>query len=119
MSSLAWRDLTVTLNTKKEKRTLLDRAAGTAYIGRVLAIIGPSGAGKTTLLQTLGGRLEASSKVKLSGSLEPSLDRPAAFIYQDDAFHGRLTVEETLRFAAALRLPADEIDACVANVHRD
>ena len=119
MSSLAWRDLTVNLNTKKEKRTLLDRAAGTAYIGRVLAIIGPSGAGKTTLLQTLGGRLEASSKVKLSGSLEPSFDRPAAFIYQDDAFHGRLTVEETLRFAAALRLPADEIDACVANVLLD
>ena len=68
MSSLAWRDLTVTLNTKKEKRTLLDRAAGTAYIGRVLAIIGPSGAGKTTLLQTLGGRLEASSKVTFSAS---------------------------------------------------
>ena len=61
MSSLAWRDLTVTLNTKKEKRTLLDRAAGTAYIGRVLAIIGPSGAGKTTLLKHILSNVETKS----------------------------------------------------------
>lgn len=116
LHALVWQNLTVKLLAKREQRTLLAAAAGSAYTGRVLAIIGPSGAGKTTLLQTLGGRLEHSSKLHLSGTVEPINEKPSAFIHQDDAFHGRLTVEETLRFAGALRLPADQLAAHVAHV---
>ena len=114
LTAFAWRDLTVELANKRERRQLVAGAAGTAYRGRVLAILGPSGAGKSTLLQALAGRLEKTSKLQLSGSIEPPQTQPGAFIYQDDAFHSRLTVEETLRFAAALRLPASEASARVA-----
>ena len=38
--------------------------------------------------------------------IEPPLLRPAAYIYQEDAFFSRLTVRETLQFALALRAGA-------------
>ena len=39
-------------------------------------------------------------------TLPPPLLRPAAYIYQEDAFFSRLTVRETLQFALALRAGA-------------
>ena len=107
-TSVVWRELSAEL-TAPPRRVLLDNTRGVAYHERILAIIGPSGAGKTTLLQALAGRLERTSKVAVTGSITPARSRPAAFVYQDDAFQSRLTVEETLRFAGALRLPASEL----------
>ena len=95
---LSWRDLRVTLHTKRAPRTILDGACGEAEPGRVLAILGPSGSGKTTLLQLLAGRLETSRKIGVGGALSPAPSQaaPAAFVYQEDAFHSRLTVLEVL-----------------------
>ena len=115
---LHWHDLTAELVAAPNNRKLLDGACGSAHPGRVLAIIGPSGAGKTTLLQLLAGRLERSRNLRISGSVDPppAVDAPASFVYQDDAFLSRLTVEETLRFAAAIRLPPKACDGVVQRV---
>jgi ABC-type multidrug transport system ATPase subunit len=85
--------------------------------GEVSAIIGPSGAGKSTILQLLAHRhLNAGSmaQFKSDGALlfngEPStkdVQNSIAFVEQDDDYHlSGLTVRETLRYAAILRLPA-------------
>ena len=103
--AFSWAELHAEL-IGKTPRVLLDGACGAAHRQRVLAILGPSGAGKTTLLQALAGRLDRSSKLQLSGVIEPPLLRPAAYIYQEDAFFSRLTVRETLQFALALRAGA-------------
>ena len=115
---LSWRDLRAELAGKDGNRTLLDGACGDATPGRVLAVIGPSGAGKTTLIQMLAGRLEYSKHVRVSGTLDPlpSATAPASFVYQDDAFHSRLTVQEVLRFAAAMRLSPDVAAARAAEI---
>ncbi|KAF2711484.1 P-loop containing nucleoside triphosphate hydrolase protein [Pleomassaria siparia CBS 279.74] len=79
-------------------------------------IMGPSGSGKTSLLNTMAGRLrdDISTRYKKSGSmtfngLAPSEDVVHAicsFVTQDDdALLASLTVRETLRYAAGLRLP--------------
>mmetsp|Transcript_15677 Transcript_15677/g.50082 ORF Transcript_15677/g.50082 Transcript_15677/m.50082 type:complete len:100 (+) Transcript_15677:3-302(+) len=64
-AAFSWLNLRAEL-TGKQARVLIDGASGTARRGRVLAIIGPSGAGKSTLLQALAGRLDRSSKLRLS-----------------------------------------------------
>ena len=113
--AFSWAELRAEL-IGKQPRVLLDGACGSAHQKRVLAIIGPSGAGKTTLLQALAGRLDRSKKLQLTGTITPPLDRPAAFVYQEDAFFSRLTVQETLQFAAALRadLPMSVADVLMA-----
>jgi ABC-type multidrug transport system ATPase subunit len=77
---------------------------------------GPSGAGKSTLLQLLASRPLGSSSLSHfttsgailhSGSLATAASQSHfAFVEQDDDWHlPRLTVRETLRYAAILRLP--------------
>ncbi|KAH7118947.1 P-loop containing nucleoside triphosphate hydrolase protein [Dendryphion nanum] len=84
--------------------------------GTMNIIMGPSGSGKTSLLNSMAGRLrdDISTKYKQFGrltfnDLTPSLDVVHAicsFVTQDDdALLASLTVRETLRFAAGLRLP--------------
>jgi len=88
----------------------------TILAGQVSAILGPSGAGKSTLLQLLAQRpLNAAplSRFSQSGSLSfggqpiSSTSRSnVSFVEQDDDWHlPSLTVRETLRYAAILRLP--------------
>ncbi|PKA47521.1 ABC transporter G family member 26 [Apostasia shenzhenica] len=71
--------------------------------------MGPSGSGKTTLLNILAGRLaagDASGAVTYNDSpYTPALKRRIGFVTQDDLLFPQLTVEETLVFAAFLRLP--------------
>ncbi|KAI5306170.1 hypothetical protein KEM56_002009 [Ascosphaera pollenicola] len=84
--------------------------------GKLNVIMGPSGSGKTSLLSSLAGRLKNSYGTKYDsggrmlydGSV-PShsvLKLVTSFVTQDDdALMASLTVRETLRFAAGLRLP--------------
>ncbi|XP_022935199.1 ABC transporter G family member 22-like isoform X2 [Cucurbita moschata] len=96
------------LRTNVEKE-ILNGITGLVNPGEVLALMGPSGSGKTTLLNLLGGRLIRST---VGGSITYN-DQPynkflksrVGFVMQEDVLFPHLTVKETLRYAALLRLP--------------
>ncbi|XP_038903752.1 ABC transporter G family member 22 isoform X4 [Benincasa hispida] len=96
------------LRTNVEKE-ILNGITGRVNPGEVLALMGPSGSGKTTLLNLLGGRLIRSTA---GGSITYN-DQPynkflksrIGFVMQEDVLFPHLTVKETLRYAALLRLP--------------
>ncbi|KAF2268532.1 ABC transporter-like protein [Lojkania enalia] len=84
--------------------------------GVMNVIMGPSGSGKTSLLNSMAGRLrdDITTRYKKFGNmtfngLAPSEDvvhSICSFVTQDDdALLASLTVRETLRYAAGLRLP--------------
>ncbi|WZZ29369.1 hypothetical protein YC2023_012770 [Brassica napus] len=92
---------------------ILKGITGSTGPGEILALMGPSGSGKTTLLKIMGGRLTDNVKGKLTYNdipYSPSVKRrleTIGFVTQDDVLLPQLTVEETLAFAAFLRLPSN------------
>ncbi len=75
----------------------------------LIAVMGPSGCGKSTLLKALNGDAPATSgKVYIGGlDLEKNYDylkTQIGYVPQDDIVHADLTVEQSLFFAAKLRL---------------
>ncbi|KAK9457864.1 P-loop containing nucleoside triphosphate hydrolase protein [Dipodascopsis uninucleata] len=85
--------------------------------GKINAILGPSGSGKSSMLNFIAQRLHSTlvSKYSLSGSIlvgghqaSPNVLRSiCSYVTQDDeGYLPALTVRETLRFAAELRLPS-------------
>ncbi|KDQ57066.1 hypothetical protein JAAARDRAFT_35662 [Jaapia argillacea MUCL 33604] len=109
-----------------QQTLLLSDAALECYPGEVLAIIGSSGSGKTTLLNAIGHR---NGRLKVLGGgveMRPYLGNRSGdqelhqidkvlprgstgiigFVRQDDFLYPYLTVRETLRFSAYLRLPS-------------
>jgi ABC-type multidrug transport system ATPase subunit len=94
-----------------EKR-IIDRATLACNSNELIGLIGPSGSGKTTLMKCLSGQVWPSSgRVQLNGlDVFTHFDlfkRNIGFVPQDDIIHRELTVEQTLRYAAKLRLPID------------
>lgn len=70
--------------------------------------------GKTTLLSALSLRLDSNymtttGEIRLNGQTydKSILKAISAYVMQDDLLHAELTVEETLSYAAQLRLPGD------------
>eukprot|EP01031_Cornospumella_fuschlensis_P031588 gene31588-38176_t len=95
----------------KPKKILLDNVSG-SITGGFWAIMGASGGGKTTLLSTLSLRLDTNymeihGEFRLNGReySRHMLKAMSAYVMQDDLLHGELTVQETLLFCAALRMP--------------
>ncbi|OJD15631.1 hypothetical protein AJ78_04123 [Emergomyces pasteurianus Ep9510] len=85
--------------------------------GKLNVIMGPSGSGKTSLLCLLAGRLQGSfgTRYRVGGTMfyngavpsESVIRSVSSFVTQDDdALMPSLTVRESLRFAAGLRLPS-------------
>ena len=114
--TLTWGELSCWLDGTKrsrgEKKHLLQDVTGTAAPGRLLCIMGPSGAGKTTLLNALSGTVPRQKGLHLRGRMTLNGARPLSprgkvqgYVTQDDALYTQLTVRETLRLAASLRLP--------------
>ncbi|XP_046962805.1 ATP-binding cassette sub-family G member 1-like isoform X1 [Vanessa cardui] len=85
---------------RADEQVILKNACGAIRPGRLTFILGPSGAGKTTLLKILAGR----KKTGVSGCLQGS-DRNVVLVAQHATLIDTLTVQETLQFAAALKLP--------------
>lgn len=90
-------------------KTVLDGVSAYMPSGSLTAIIGGSGSGKTSLLNVMAGRM-ASSRMKISGTAtfngSPDIRRVrSAYVMQQDVLIPTLTVRETLRCSADLRLP--------------
>lgn len=90
---------------------ILDSVSFDLPPGNMMAIMGGSGLGKTTLLNVLAQRTTVLSSLDFSGTFTLStphsarLDRiSAAYMVQEDFFLPGLTVVETLRYHAELRL---------------
>lgn len=88
--------------------TLLDKVTAHFEPGHLAALLGPSGAGKTTLLDVVSGRKNSGTitgSIKFSGVVPTAslLKRETGYVEQSDALHPTLTVEDTLRYVAALK----------------
>lgn len=108
---LTFRNLNV-VSKSRAASVLLKNISG-KITGGLWAIMGASGSGKTTLLSALSLRLD-SSYMNISGEFRingreysrANLKTLSAYVMQDDLLHADLTVEETLYYAAQLRLPS-------------
>ncbi|XP_066372247.1 ABC transporter G family member 26-like isoform X2 [Miscanthus floridulus] len=118
----------MTVDQGSSCKHILKGIAGSVDPGEILALMGPSGSGKTTLLKILGGRLDGGIKGQITYNdtpYSPCLKRRIGFVTQDDVLFPQLTVEETLVFAAFLRLPAcmskqqkrDRVDAIITELN--
>ena len=97
-------------------RVLLDGVSFTALAGEVIALLGPSGSGKSTLVGALSGGAPADEgEILLDGEpIEAARARAPTIVGevpQDDIVLPELTVEESLLFAARIRLPLDTTEA--------
>ena len=107
-------------DSKGAERLILKGITGYCQPRHMLAIMGPSGCGKSTLLDTLAGRLassaESDGEIRVNGHKTGSLSYgKSAYVTQDEMLAGTLTVEETLLFAARLRLPVATDKMAIVN----
>lgn len=104
--------------TYREGRTLsvLQSVSAKFQAGELNVIFGPSGSGKSSLLNTMARRLRSSllTRYRTSGTMlfngvqptDKEVQSLCSYVTQgDSALLPYLTVRETLRFAAGLRLP--------------
>ncbi|KAI1489856.1 ABC transporter [Biscogniauxia mediterranea] len=102
---------------KLPTKTILHPVTATFQAGVLNVIMGPSGSGKTSLLNSMAQRLHSTigTRYRPSGRItfndaapsESVIRSVVSYVCQDDdALLPSLTVRETLRFAAGLRLPS-------------
>lgn len=104
--ALSIRRLVVETNGRRR----LDQFDLDAQGGEMIGILGTSGAGKSTLIKAIVGVDPASSGTIMLDGVNvytefDSLRHRIGYVPQDDILHPTLTIRETLRFAARLRLP--------------
>lgn len=85
---------------------------------KIVALMGPSGCGKSTLLKALNGDSPASSGEVYIFGLEliknyELLKQKIGYVPQDDIVHSELTVNETLYYAAKLRLTDGALETLI------
>jgi ABC-type multidrug transport system ATPase subunit len=101
--SLEWKDLTVTLKDKAGT-VLVDKVAGAALPGRILALMGPSGAGKTTLMNALSHRTPfARMEGEVTFGKRKFLPSDLMYVPQFDEFNPNLTVLEQILMVGELK----------------
>lgn len=98
------------LRSQPRMKTLLKSVAADFTPGSLSAIIGGSGSGKTTFLNTMAERV-GSSRLHQEGVItfngETGVHNARhAYVMQQDILLPSLTVRETLRYSADLRLPS-------------
>jgi len=100
---------------KRADKVILNGLSGRLRPGTMTAIMGPTGSGKTSLLNVLATRMPVAGGATLKGSFSVNGEalgvatrrfaRLSAYVMQDDALMGFLTVRETLGLAASFQLP--------------
>lgn len=115
VDNFSWKNLTVKVKDRATKNEIeiLSDSCGFVRAGEMLAIMGPSGSGKTTLLNALAHR-QAAARATTTGEIFANgqtmtlrnVQQLSAYVEQEDALIGSLTVQETLRFAVGLALPS-------------
>jgi ABC-type multidrug transport system ATPase subunit len=101
---------------RSSSKIILEPVTASFPPGKINVIMGPSGSGKTSLLRCLSGKgkrgvctsYRVSGDITLNGrpGTEDMIKSSISFVPQDDdALIPALTVRETLRFAAGIRLP--------------
>ncbi|GAM17602.1 hypothetical protein SAMD00019534_007770, partial [Acytostelium subglobosum LB1] len=107
--TLSFKDLSYEVTHKKKKMTLLRNINGSVAPGELVAVFGPSGSGKTTLLDILANRKETGhieGTVLINGApFDDDYKRLCSYVVQEDILLPTMTVRETLRFYADLKLP--------------
>lgn len=97
-----------------EPRRLLEHIPGHVSPGQMLGIMGESGAGKTLLLRVLAGKIQSGQQVEgkllVNGHyrLKRGWDRKVSYQPTGDLASGNLTVRETIRFSAKIKLPRSQ-----------
>jgi ABC-type multidrug transport system ATPase subunit len=94
----------------RDGETVLDNLSFSVERGEMVCVMGASGCGKSTLLRALSGQFQpvAGEVLFNQRSLYRNLDallQYITYIPQYDAFDEQLTIEENLKFAAAIRSP--------------
>lgn len=96
---------------KKSIRQVLQDVNCRAKPWEILAVVGPSGAGKSSLLEILAGKLtpqSASIYVDQNPFDKTHFKKISGYVTQKDTLFPLLTIEETLKFSAKLRLKLPE-----------
>ncbi|CAM9671049.1 unnamed protein product [Chrysoparadoxa australica] len=86
------------------KLQVLSSVSGGVEAGQVLAIMGTSGSGKTTLLDVLARRKTGGGRGITGTIWGDGQGARLSYVMQDDVHMPRLTVQQTLEFAAKLRM---------------
>jgi len=113
---ISWKNISYTVTVKSgpicrrsvSYKTILNDVSGIVKPGQLLAIIGPSGAGKSSLLDVLAGRKsqgQLEGEVLVNGKPKTRIfKRVSGYVTQDDCLMGNLTVRETFRFHATMKM---------------
>ncbi|MGB0930648.1 MAG: FHA domain-containing protein [Chitinophagales bacterium] len=102
----------VTKKVNRGKITILRDISFQVDAQDFVAVMGPSGCGKSTLLRALNGDFPATEgsvyihDMELYGNYD-YLKRLIGYVPQDDIVHKELSVENSLYYAAKLRLSSD------------
>ncbi|KAL6661918.1 hypothetical protein ACP70R_001302 [Stipagrostis hirtigluma subsp. patula] len=96
----------------EKKLQLLQDVSGAFRPGVLTALMGITGAGKTTLLDVLAGRktggyIEGTVKIAGYPKKQETFSRISGYCEQNDIHSPNLTVYESLKFSAWLRLPSN------------
>ncbi|WVZ10429.1 hypothetical protein V8G54_014959 [Vigna mungo] len=100
----------------EEKRLqLLRDITGAFRPGVLTALMGVSGAGKTTLMDVLSGRKTGGvieGEIRIAGypKVQKTFERVSGYCEQNDIHSPYITIEESVKYSAWLRLPS-EIDS--------
>lgn len=102
-------DIVYRVNQARGKKRILKGVSGCFKSGEITAIMGPSGAGKSSLLNILTGFTNGEGKIKCTGLPDAKQGvkqyrKHSCYILQDDCLDPLFTVEETMNFAAELKL---------------
>src|SRR3954464_4902867 len=90
--------------------------------GEIYGLLGPNGAGKTTLIRTIVGLIAPDAgTVTVLGRKLPNLDvlRQVGYMTQQAALYPGLSVEENVKFFAAINGVEDGVDEVLRFVHLD